>query len=97
MTFEELLDRFWMFDAEVFAHDCLFVFKNYITHEEKVFHNCPGNDIQNWIYSCNPILCGYNCNGYDKYILKGWLSGMTPEELKDVNDYIISFYYKRQL
>lgn len=32
---------------------------------------------------------GFNCNNYDKWILKCWLAGYTPEELKDVNDYII--------
>ena len=39
MEFDKLLDRLWGFDAEVFAHDCLFVFINYKTKEEKVFHN----------------------------------------------------------
>ena len=75
---------------EVFAHDSLFVFINYITGEEKVFHNCPGNDIQEWIDKSNPILCGFNCNNYDKHILRGWINGLCPEELKQMNDHIIS-------
>ena len=29
LTFEDLLDRLWFFDAESFAHDSLFVFKKY--------------------------------------------------------------------
>lgn len=89
MQFDDLLNRLWMFDSEVFAHDSLFVFINYKTREEKVFHNCSGNEIQAWINEVNPILCGYNCNNYDKHILRCWLGGMTPEELKKVNDYII--------
>ncbi len=89
MQFDDLLNRLWMFDSEVFAHDSLFVFISYKTKEEKVFHNCSGNEIQMWINEVNPILCGYNCNSYDKHILRCWLSGMTPEELKKVNDYII--------
>lgn len=89
MTFDDLLDRLWFFDAEVFAHDCLFVFMNYRTRERVVFHNCSGNDIQEWIDKDKPILCGYNSNSYDKYILKFWLAGASPEELKNVNDYII--------
>ena len=32
---------------------------------------------------------GYNCNNYDKHILRCWLAGMNPEELKQVNDHII--------
>lgn len=90
MDFDKLLDRLWGFDAEIFAHDSLFVFINYRTRERIVFHNCEPNKIQNFIDINNPILLGYNCNNYDKYILKSWLCGYTPEELKEVNDYIIN-------
>lgn len=89
MTFDDLLDRLYGFDAEVFAHDSLFVFINYRTKERKVFHNCSGNSIQEWIDKTNPILMGYNCNNYDKHILRCWLAGMNSEELKQVNDHII--------
>ena len=90
MTFDDLLDRLWGYDAEIFAHDSLFVFINYRTKERKIFHNCRGNDIQEWIDKTNPILMGYNCNNYDKHILRCWLAGMNPEELKQVNDHIIN-------
>lgn len=89
MTFEDLLNRLWGYDGEIFAHDSLFVFKNYVTREEKVFHNCSGNEIQEWFDKVNPILCAYNCNNYDKHILRCWIAGMSPEELKEVNDFII--------
>lgn len=89
MNFEDLLAKLWMYDGEVFAHDSLFVFKNYITREEKVFHNCNGNEIQEWIDDVDPILCAFNCNNYDKHILRCWIAGMSPEELKGVNDFII--------
>lgn len=90
MTFDELLDRLWGFDAEIFAHDSLFVFINYRTGKRVVFHNSLPNDVQEFLDEYNPILLGYNCNNYDKYILKSWLAGYTPEELKGVNDYIIN-------
>ena len=90
MTFDELLDRLWGFDAEIFAHNSLFVFINYRTGKRVVFHNSLPNDIQDFLDEYDPILLGYNCNNYDKYILKCWLAGYTPEELKDVNDYIIN-------
>lgn len=89
MTFDNLLNRLWGYDGEVLSHDCLFVFTNYITRERKIFHNCNGNDIQQWFDKVKPILCAFNCNNYDKHILRGWLAGMSPEELKKVNDYII--------
>ena len=89
MSFDDLLDRFWGYDFEVTAYDWLLVLKNYRTRERVVFHNSVPNDIQNFIDKYNPIMMGYNNNGYDKYILKAILSGYTPEELKEVNDHII--------
>lgn len=89
MSFDELLDRIWGYDFEVTARDWLLVLINYRTREKVVFHNSLPNDIQNFIDINNPILMGYNNNGYDKYILKAILSGYTPEEVKDVNDWII--------
>ena len=90
MDFDKLLDRLWGFDAEVFAHDSLFVFINYRTREEKVFHNSSADELITWIQRENPILMGYNAKSYDKYILKGWMCGYSPEELKEVNDHIVS-------
>lgn len=89
MSFDELLDRIWGYDFEVTAHDWLLVIINYRTRKRVVFHNSIPNDIQNFIDMENPILMGYNNNGYDKYILKSILSGYTPEEIKGVNDWII--------
>lgn len=37
-----------------------------------------------------PILIGHNAKYYDQYILKAVLNGYTPEEIKEVNDYIIN-------
>lgn len=89
MNFDDLLDRLWGYDFEVTAYDWLLVLKSYRTKERVVFHNAIPNDVQNFIDVYNPIMMGYNNNGYDKYILKAILSGYTPEELKEVNDHII--------
>lgn len=89
MTFDDLLDRFYFYDCEIFAHDSLFVFISYRTKEKFVFHNAKPNDFQEFIDKYKPILVGYNNNGYDKYMLKFSLLGYTPEELKKANDYII--------
>lgn len=89
MSFDELLDRIWGYDFEVTAHDWLLVLKDYRTRKRVVFHNSIPNDVQNFIDMNNPILMGYNNNGYDKYILKAILNGCTPEEIKEVNDHII--------
>ena len=89
MSFDELLDNLYGFDCEVFAHNTLFVFISYRTKKRFIFHNSLPDDVQNFLDQKKPILMGYNCNAYDKYILKCLLAGYTPEEIKDVNDYII--------
>lgn len=89
-TFDELLDRLWGYDFEVTAHDWLLVLKDYRTRKRIVFHNDTPNNVQKFIDKHNPIMMGYNNNGYDKFILKSILNGCTPEEIKEVNDYIIN-------
>lgn len=89
MKFEELLDNLWMFDYEVFAHDTLMVAIKYRNKEKRIFHNEPSYVYQDFIDTYHPILMGYNCKSYDKYILKACLLGYSPEEIKGINDFII--------
>ena len=89
MEFDMLLDRLWMFDYEVFAHDVLMVAINYRTKKKMVFYNATSNEYQDFIDKNHPIFMGYNCKSYDKYILKACLLGYSPEETKEINDFII--------
>lgn len=89
MSFDDLLDRLWGYDFEVTEYDWLLVLKDYRNRNRIVFHNAIPNDLQNFIDTYNPIMMGYNNNGYDKYIFKAILSGYIPEEVKQVNDHII--------
>lgn len=90
MEFDMLLDRLWMFDYEVFAHDTLMVAINYRTKEKRIFHNQIADTYQDFIDTNHPIFMGYNCKSYDKYILKACLLGYSPEEIKEINDFIIN-------
>ncbi len=90
MSFDELLDRIWGYDCETFAHDTLFVFIHYRTKKKIVFHNALPQDFQNFIDEYDPILMGYNNNGFDKWILTSCLAGATQEEIKSFADYIIN-------
>lgn len=89
MSFDELLDRVWYCDAEVTEYDHLFGFKSRKTGERVRFHNASANDYYNFLTKYKPILVAYNCNNYDKYILKAILAGYSVTEVKEVNDYII--------
>ena len=74
---------------EVFAHDTLFVFISHKTQERFVFHNATCDEYQSFMDEHNPILVTYNGKSYDKYILKACLLGYSPEETKEINDFII--------
>lgn len=88
-TFDELLDRVFYCDSEVFAHDTLFVFISHKTQERFIFHNASADEYQTFIDKYNPILVTFNGKSYDKYILKACLLGYSPEEIKEINDFII--------
>ena len=81
-------DRLACFDFEVTAHDWLLVIKPVGVDEYICFHNDPDGVIEFLEYS-DFIFVGYNNKHYDNYILKGILNHYTPEEIKQVNDWII--------
>lgn len=77
----------FIFDCEVFAHDWLFVFKEIATGEYTVIQN--DNDAVVAFMERNPFLGGFNNKHYDNFILKGVMCGLTPEQIKEINDLII--------
>ena len=80
--------EWFTYDTEVFAHDFMVVFKNKRTGEYAIFHN-DNEGVRDFI-SENAIYCGFNSKGYDQYIIKAICAGFSPEEVKLVNDWIIS-------
>lgn len=77
----------YIFDCEVFKYDWLFVFKELETENYTVIHN-DYESIKEFMDN-KPVLVGFNNKHYDQFILKAVLEGATPEEIKNVNDYII--------
>lgn len=77
----------FVYDFEVFAHDWFVVFKEKGTDNYIKLHN-DYESVQNLI-STEPMLVGFNNKHYDQFILKAVLMGMSPEEIKAVNDIII--------
>ena len=75
------------YDVEVFAYDFIVVFKNKLTSEYHIFHN-DNEGVRNLI-SEYAIYCGFNTKHYDQYIIKAICAGFSPEEVKQVNDWII--------
>lgn len=87
MEVRTLIDNLFVFDCEVFAYDWLFVFKSVDTGEYTVAHN--DNEAVMAFMQNRPLLVGYNNKDYDQFILKAVLTGMSPEEIKKVNDLLI--------
>ena len=79
--------KWYTYDTEVFAHDFIAVFKDKETGEYAVFHN-DNEGVRDFIID-DAIYCGFNSKGYDQYIIKAIVAGFSPEEVKQVNDWII--------
>lgn len=79
--------RLITYDCEVFAHDWLVTFKDKETGRYTRIWN--DNDELCECISDDCIYIGFNSKHYDQFIIKAIVAGFTPEEVKQVNDYII--------
>ncbi len=79
--------EWYTYDVEVFMYDFIVVFKNKRTKEYAIFHN-DNAGVRDFILETG-IYCGFNTKDYDQYIIKAICNGFSPEELKQVNDWMI--------
>lgn len=79
----------FIYDCEVFAHDWLFVFKSYSTGEYTSFWNDADSLAEFVSENEEAVFAGFNSKHYDQYILKSILAGCEPEQVKEVNDWIV--------
>ena len=79
--------KWYTYDTEVFAHDFIVVAKEYGTNNYHIVRN--DNNLVKEIFSEDAIYCGFNTKHYDQYIIKAICAGFSPEEVKQVNDWII--------
>ena len=80
--------RLVTYDCEVFAHDWIVVFTDYESKRFTVIHN--DNAALLACINDDTVYCGFNSKGYDQYIVKAICGGFTPEEVKQVNVWIIA-------
>lgn len=80
--------HWYTYDVEVFKYDFIVVFKNKLTKEYSIFHN-DNSGVLSFIND-ESIYCGFNTKGYDQYAIKAICAGFSPEEVKQVNDWIIA-------
>ena len=79
--------NWYTYDVEVFKYDFIVVFKNKLTKQYAIFHN-DNIGVRDFINE-QSIYCGFNSKNYDQYIIKAICAGFSPEEVKQVNDWII--------
>ena len=80
--------RWYTYDTETFSHDFIVVFKDKETGTHYVFHN-DNLGVKEFI-SDDAIYCGFNTKHYDQFIIKAICAGFSPEEVKQVNDWVIN-------
>lgn len=80
----------WVYDFEVFACDWLLVAKEVRTGNICHWWNEDAEELIGEVET-NPdrIWVGWNSSNYDRWIMKAILAGCEPEEVKEVNDFII--------
>ena len=77
-----------VYDYEVLAFDWIVVFQDYQTGEFTVFHN-DNEGVLNFVND-DTIYIGFNTKDYDQFIMKAVCGGCEPEEVKEINDYLIA-------
>jgi hypothetical protein len=80
--------RIISYDCEVFSHDWIVVFKDKETGIFTVVHN--DNEALRSCISEDAIYIGFNSKHYDQYIIKGICADLSPQEIKQLNDYIFA-------
>ena len=76
-----------VYDCEVFKYDWIVVFKDHETGQYNVIHN--DNEALKACLSEDSIYIGFNSKHYDQFIIKAIWLGCSPQEIKNLNDYII--------
>lgn len=79
--------RLIVYDFEVFAHDWIVDFKDTETGVHTTIHN--DNDALLECLHDDCIYIGFNSKHYDQFITKAVANGFTPEQIKQINDYLI--------
>ena len=79
--------RLVVYDVECFSHDWLVVFKDIETGKYTVVHN--DNEELKECINDDTVYVSFNGKHYDQFIIKAICCGFTPQEVKQVNDFII--------
>ena len=80
--------RLIVYDTEVLKFDWIAVFKDVVSGQHTVIHN--DNEALRECISDDCVYVGFNTKSYDQFIIKGIAGGFEPQDLKALNDFLIS-------
>ena len=79
--------RLFTYDCEVFSYDYLVTIKDRETgHKTRIWND---NEAVRACIDDENVFIGFNSKHYDQFIIKAICCGFSPQEVKEVNDYII--------
>ena len=79
--------KLFTYDCEAFAYDFLVTIKNRETgHKTRIWND---NEAVRACIEDENVFIGFNSKHYDQFIIKAICCGFSPQEVKEVNDYII--------
>lgn len=79
--------RLIVYDVEVFAFDWIVVFKDVETGTHTVIHN-DSEALRECLFD-DGIYVGFNSKHYDQFIIKAAANDFAPQEIKQLNDFLI--------
>ena len=79
--------KWFTYDVECFTHDTIIGFKDKETGEYYHFHN-DNEGVRDFMHQ-DAVFCGFNTKSYDQYIIKAIVAGLSPEEVYQVNHWIV--------
>ena len=79
--------KLFTYDCEVFSYDYLVTIKDRETgHKTRIWND---NEAVRACIDDENVFIGFNSKHYDQFIIKAICCGFSPQEVKEVNDYII--------
>ena len=79
--------KLFTYDCEVFAYDFLVTIKDRETgYKTRIWND---NEAVRACIEDENVFIGFNSKHYDQFIIKAICCGFSPQEVKEVNDYII--------
>ena len=80
--------KIYIYDFEVFLYNWIVVFMDFSAGQFYIFHN-DAEAVRDFMDD-DAVYIGFNSKAYDQFIMKAVCGGCEPEEIKELNDFIVA-------